>query len=623
HAYCKAQRKDGASVSSQPVTTPTKAALVNDDVPTLDEQETGFEEITGDEDLVAIFLDEAQDLLQSASDSYQQWRANPLDPAHLVSLTRDLHTLKGGARLAALNTIGDVADKLYDCLAPLAEMQGEVTEDLISLTGEAISALNELLEQLAKGEPMHASVALLARLSGTAPQPGAAEQDEADDSVADDVRRQTDPEILQIFLEEARELGQVLETSLADWHKEPGNLAHAQALQHALHTLKGGARLADLHQLGDLSQSLESLVKEAMETGQRLEGDLQQSIRSRYDSLQRAIGLVRAKFRELEIQGLNAAANQDLEAEPTARVVEFQRQQIQKPTAAPAEPPHRAQAPQTRAATPQQQVETIRVPAPLLDNLVNLAGETSIARGRLEQQISDFSYTLEEMGATVERLREQLRRMEMETEAQVLFRQERQSGPEYADFDALEMERYSTVQRLSRAVGESASDWMDLKDTMTDKVRDAETLLLQQSRINTELQEGLMKTRMVPFSSMVPRLRRIVRQVAGELGKKVDFEVDNPDGELARNVLERMVAPLEHMLRNAIDHGIESIEARRKAGKSETGQVTLSLSREGGDVVLVMADDGAGVNVAAVRKKALAQGLLEADADVTDQEVMQ
>src|SRR5690606_15701686 len=147
-------------------------------------------------------------------------------------------------------------------------------------------------------------------------------------------------------------------------------------------------------------------------------------------------------------------------------------------------------------------------------------------------------------------------------------------------------------------------------------VRDAETLLLQQSRINTELQEGLMKTRMVPFSSMVPRLRRIVRQIAGELDKKIDFEVYNPEGELDRNVLERMVAPLEHMLRNAVDHGIESAEARRKAGKPETGQIKLSLGREGGDVVLVLADDGGGINVDAVRRKAISQGLLDENTEI-------
>ncbi|MGY2437890.1 chemotaxis protein CheA, partial [Escherichia coli] len=93
------------------------------------------------------------------------------------------------------------------------------------------------------------------------------------------------------------------------------------------------------------------------------------------------------------------------------------------------------------------------------------------------------------------------------------------------------------------------------------------TLLLQQARVNTELQEGLMRTSMVPFDRLVPRLRRIVRQVAGELGKQVEFVVGNAEGEMDRTVLERIVAPLEHMLRNAVDHGIESTAVRRDVGK--------------------------------------------------------
>merc|ERR1712000_415407 len=159
-------------------------------------------------------------------------------------------------------------------------------------------------------------------------------------------------------------------------------------------------------------------------------------------------------------------------------------------------------------------------------------------------------------------------------------------------FDPLEMDRYSSIQQLSRALTESSSDLADLRETLSDRVRDTETLLVQQSRINTELQEGLMKTRMIPFASMVPRLRRIVRQISGELGKKVDFDVRNAEGEMDRNILERMVAPLEHMLRNALDHGIETPEDRTKAGKPATGEVVLSLTREGGDVVLRMMDDG-------------------------------
>ena len=172
----------------------------------------------------------------------------------------------------------------------------------------------------------------------------------------------------------------------------------------------------------------------------------------------------------------------------------------------------------------------------------------------------------------------------------------------------------------SRALFESASDLLDLKETLAAKNRDAETLLLQQARVNTELQEGLMRTRMVPFDRLVPRLRRIVRQVAGELGKQVEFVVGNADGEMDRTVLERIVAPLEHMLRNAVDHGIESGETRA-AGKPEHGTIRLNIGREGGDILLTLSDDGAGIRLDAVRRKAIAWP--DADSDLSDHEVLQ
>ena len=185
------------------------------------------------------------------------------------------------------------------------------------------------------------------------------------------------------------------------------------------------------------------------------------------------------------------------------------------------------------------------------------------------------------------------------------------------------MDRYSQLQQLSRSLVESASDLMDLKGTLLDKTRDAETLLLQQSRVNTELQEGLMKTRMVPFSRLVPRLRRIVRQISQDLGKQVELQVNNAEGEMDRSVLERLISPLEHMLRNAVDHGLESTQKRQEIGKPEVGSITLSLFRDGGDVVLKLADDGAGINLDAVRKKAIDRGLLSPTADITDQDALQ
>ena len=185
------------------------------------------------------------------------------------------------------------------------------------------------------------------------------------------------------------------------------------------------------------------------------------------------------------------------------------------------------------------------------------------------------------------------------------------------------MDQYSELHQITKQLSESASDLLDLKNTLIDRTRDTETLLLQQSRINTELQERLMRTRMVPFTRLVPRLRRIVRQVSGEIGKKVEFDVVNPEGELDRTLMERIVAPLEHMLRNGVDHGIEDPAGRLAAGKDETGRITLELTREGGEVVMILSDDGKGIDTDAVRRKAIERGLIEEGARLTDQEVQQ
>jgi chemosensory pili system protein ChpA (sensor histidine kinase/response regulator) len=283
------------------------------------------------------------------------------------------------------------------------------------------------------------------------------------------------------------------------------------------------------------------------------------------------------------------------------------------------------QAKQQDMATDSRRVnqESIKVPSLLLETLVNLAGETSISRGRIEQEVNDFSFTLDEMTNTIDRLRDLLRRLDLETEAQILSSYEKEGHVYDADFDPLEMDQYSVLNQLSRSLGESASDLLDLKSTLLDKTRDTETLLNQQARINTELQEGLMKTRMVPFSRMTPRLRRIVRQISSEVGKEAELEVVNAEGELDRSILERMVTPLEHMLRNAVDHGLETPSDRTAAGKNRKGRITLHFAREGGEVVLRLSDDGKGIDYEKVRAKAIEKGMMTSDAALSDTDILQ
>jgi chemosensory pili system protein ChpA (sensor histidine kinase/response regulator) len=269
----------------------------------------------------------------------------------------------------------------------------------------------------------------------------------------------------------------------------------------------------------------------------------------------------------------------------------------------------------------EERQELARVDAELLDSLLNSAGEVSIHRARLEQQLSSVEFNLAELSRVVQRLRDQLRKLEIETEAQIMHRHEDDRRRD--DFDPLEMDQYSSLQQYSRALLESTSDVASLQGLLESQAREAQNLLMQQARIVTDLQNGLMRTRMVPFQRHVPRLTRTVRQVAAETGKKVDLQVAGATGELDRQVLDRMLPPFEHMLRNAVVHGIETPAERVQRGKPEQGRIEVVLKREGAEVVIVVQDDGGGMNLRAIRDKAIALGIIEPKQALSDQEAMQ
>tara|TARA_B100001063_G_C16777592_1_gene566957 strand:- start:1584 stop:8021 length:6438 start_codon:yes stop_codon:yes gene_type:complete len=601
-----------------------------------------------DPELLDIFLEEAQELIDSISSSLDEWQNDRDNLLQVAELQRDLHTFKGGARMAEINAIGDLAHELEDLYEGLSLGRLSANDQLFDLLHLCHDRLADMVNGLSQQMPIKSAPELITAIqlfiAGESLELPSEEQTAGDLEPAHEVSvdqpesisvasmaLDADAEVVEIFLEEAEELMEELDAAIIQWQAEPENFQHNESLQRILHTFKGGARIAGLSEIGDLAHNMEDELQHRLMNKQAADDALFKNLHEQYDLIASRIDSVQLWLNQgaqgaIEIEAVPVSveptdALETAEAEQASNVVSL-------PVAkAAVEAKNDQQATQAQAASQAQQAriqpqEMIKVPAELLDGLVNLAGETSISRGRLENQVTDFSYTLEEMDSTLDRLKDQLRRLDIETEAQVLFRREQQ-GPDYEDFDPLEMDRYSQLQQLSRSLVESASDLIDIKATLLNKTKDAETLLLQQSRVNTELQEGLMKTRMVPFSRLVPRLRRIVRQVGQELGKQVELHVSNAEGEMDRSVLERLISPLEHMLRNAVDHGLESQDKRLATGKSETGNIYLDLSRDGGDVVLRLADDGAGVNLEAVRNKAIERGLLDASAKLPDQEILQ
>ncbi|MBL4772344.1 MAG: response regulator [Alcanivoracaceae bacterium] len=248
---------------------------------------------------------------------------------------------------------------------------------------------------------------------------------------------------------------------------------------------------------------------------------------------------------------------------------------------------------------------------------MNYAGEVSIYRSRLEQEVGSFRINLTELGNTVARIREQLRKLDVETEAQIMSTFQMDVDDE--GFDPLEMDRFSQLQQLSRSLTESVSDLSSIHSYLDDVARTSDNLLTQQSRVNTELQEGLMETRLVSFNSIVPRLRRLVRTTSKELNKPVKLEVIGAEGEMDKTVLEGVIAPLEHMIRNSLAHGIE--KNRDELNKPKKGSLIIDVRREATEVVISLGDDGAGINREKVKALAISKGLINKNAFISDENI--
>jgi chemosensory pili system protein ChpA (sensor histidine kinase/response regulator) len=583
-----------------------------------------------DAELFDLFIEESGEIFDQATETLSQWQTNLNDLKPLAELQRLLHTLKGTARMVGANPVADLAHALEDLYEAADQHRLQVSSGLFELVQSAHDELMKQVESIEASRRCTEAVGLIRQLRSylglkaqleeirpvplvipTITETASASLDlitpeklqrNIKEALALDAETE---ETFQIFMVEAEELVDSIGELLQRWSATPSQTEYLANLLRKLHTLKGGARLVNMSVMAEICHGLESML-----TRDNL-------VKLSDDQLELAYEAVEA-MRELQRQ----ATTERAQTWPMSLLTKLgiAVDQLQQPAAASAVVVPADASPVDTVADKSSH-EFIRVNADLLEDLSNLAGETSIARGRLEQQFAQLVGNLQEMDATVARLREQLRRMEIETETQILSTFRESTNKAYQDFDPLEMDRYSQLHQLSRSLAESAGDLTNIKESMASITSEAETLLIQQARVNSQLQEGMMRARMMPFSSLVPRLRRIVRQISSELGKSINLSI-SAEGEMDRSVIERLVAPLEHMLRNAIDHGIESQEARKKSGKQVTGQIGIRLFREGSQVVIEIRDDGAGIKQQAVRRKAIERGIISANVTLSEPELL-
>ncbi len=392
-----------------------------------------------------------------------------------------------------------------------------------------------------------------------------------------------DADLLPVFMEEAADLLPQIGNGLRQWQQNPADAAVAQGLLRALHTVKGSARMAGAMRLGQHTHALETQIENMLHAGTTNP----------------------AAFDEL-------LANYD-----QAQLLFEQLQQPAAPVLQPAAAPEPAALPAAPADEQAARAPLVRVRADILDRLVNQAGEVSITRSKLETQVGTLKGMLAEFSDNLANLRRQLREVEMQAESQIASRL---SIAGEREFDPLEFDRFTRLQELTRMMAESVNDVGSFHDGLARTVETAADDLAAQSRLTRELQRDLMRVRMVPFASLSERLFRVARQTAKEMDKRVNLDIRGGGVEIDRSVLERMAAPFEHLLRNAIVHGIEPREQRLAAGKPETGELLVQVSQQGNEVEIRFADDGAGLDLGRIRAKAASLGLLADGEDVSDQD---
>jgi chemosensory pili system protein ChpA (sensor histidine kinase/response regulator) len=603
-----------------------------------------------DPTLLTIFRKEANGHLVSLKDCILDCRQK-LPCAPTEKLFRIMHTLNGSSRSMGMQPLAQLAAAAEKYMRAAIDHQVLLHKAQLALLVETGKMLNRILSdngkvqdpqvlaQLCATWQSHYQEVIEARPSQeetlapekTPSSPPATMSHEAEEESSESV----DEEFLEIFLEEADEILETSQSLVGRWLAAPNSMPLLKELQRELHTLKGGSRMVGISAMGDLSHQLESVLTRIVEGNAQSNLRFQELVQQSLDELAGMLENVRGGKKPAPalklIEEIRVVIDAKDGAPASAPPPETQGKPAEALESAAAEVISEETASATGEGDETEGEERVRVRASLIDKLTNLAGEMSIQRAHMEQQQGAVKSNLNEMEQTVMRLRDLLRRLEIETEVQIMSHIGGQHyatalpmpGEENADFDPLEMDRFSTMQQLSRSLLETVTDLQSIQDNLKTLTRQNEHLLIQQSRVGGDLQDSIMSTRMVPFSQLSPRLQRIARLTSRELKKQVVFSINDDNIEFERTILNRIVAPLEHMLRNAIGHGVETPDQRKAAGKPVSATVRVELSQEGSELLIRMTDDGAGINTEAIRKKAEKKGMLQPGNEISENELIQ
>ncbi|MFD1711611.1 response regulator [Ottowia sp. GY511] len=611
--------------------------------------------------LYNVYLNEADEWSRQLITELSEWAMELDHPVPERAIAR-AHSLAGSSATVGFAALSDLSRAVEHALERL-HGQPYGTAEQASVLNEAAEDIRRVLHQFAAGILKAPAADVLQRVQSLEPTvgdlPPAAEPEMTPDaaapiqavvparpvvvqspfvsvevsaaSIADDIDvvDAVDPDLFPIFEEEAEELMPQLSAAMREWHAHPQERGPRGQVLRALHTLKGSARLAGALRLGEMAHRTESAIETIGIDG--IGAHDIEPLLDHLDELQTAFKRLQVgEVGEVGVEGEDVGASapgvelpvQVADVAPTETAESVGRPTVELPKERPALEMGEVAlpAPLSLVSARVAAGQSVRVRSQLLDRLVAQAGELMTSRARLESEVGQLRNSLSELTGNLERLRVQLRDVELQAETQMQSRLALSKDAQQ-NFDPLEFDRFTRMQELTRMMAESVNDVATVQRSLQRAIEASEDDLAAQARQSRELQRDLLRTRMVEFEGISERLYRVVRQASKETGKQVRLDISGGSIEMDRGILDRMTPAFEHLLRNCVVHGIENQAMRAARSKDSIGLIAIEVQQAGNDVAVEFRDDGAGLNLRRIRERALQQGLISADRELSDAEV--
>ena len=562
----------------------------------------------------------------------------------LEPLADDSGILEQQTSLNLLNRLEQIEETLDLKAAELRELIGSrgETENWDAHSSENFGAVDYSAFDYEHLENQQASNAF--------PSTSASSVNAAEDETEDEI----DPEMLEVFTLEAEEHLQNISANLQIIEQNPQHSEALQSVRRSAHTLKGAAGVVGFKTTARLAHRMEDLLDRLAEQPLNSTSQTTALLLSATDSLEALARGATGKSLKNELDALYARFDDLLPDNRAAALHESLAQDVSEFTALPpvaydetvssengisalwSGPVEQIENNATTVATAAAAPRTIvRVELDRLDEMVKLMGEMVINRTTLEQRLKDVELQLSEMRLTTNRLRRIAGKLEVDYEISSLVggssssissgvlraisRNQISPADSFAftggqttaslenkyGFDDLEFDRYTEFHELTRQLVETSSDTSAVNGDLDDSLGDLDGLLTRQRRLSDELQEKLMRLRMIPLGTLSARLHRTVRVTADAEGKRVDLIIEGEEIEIDTQVLNSLTEPLLHLLRNSVVHGIESPDERLSLEKPARGTIRLQASYEGTHIIISINDDGRGMNPKMLREKAV------------------